>query len=65
MFTNRISVLAREKGLKHGYLAKQCGVAAQTFSNWTTNKTQPPLDKAFILADLLGVKVDDLHERSN
>lgn len=42
---------------------KELGISANTLSNWSTGKSIPSLDKAFKLADLLGVKVDDLYER--
>ncbi|KAF0821268.1 helix-turn-helix transcriptional regulator [Bacillus firmus] len=38
-------------------------ISANTLSNWSTGKSIPSLEKAFKLADLLGVKVDDLYER--
>ncbi|SMQ76011.1 DNA-binding transcriptional regulator, XRE-family HTH domain [Bacillus sp. OV166] len=62
MFTNRIEYLAKLKGVKHNYLAKECGVSIQTFSRWANNKTQPDLEKAFILAKILHCKMDDLVE---
>lgn len=42
---------------------QKLGVSANTLSNWSTGKSMPSLEKAFQLADLLGVKVDDLYER--
>lgn len=62
MFTNKIGYLAQVKGLRHNHLAKECGVSIQTFSRWVNNKTQPDLEKAFILATRFGVLVDELGE---
>jgi putative transcriptional regulator len=39
-------------------------VSTNTLSNWSTGKSIPSLEKAFQLADLLEVKVDDLYDRS-
>lgn len=36
---------------------------ANTISNWCTGKSYPSAIELFDLADLLGVKVDDLYER--
>lgn len=42
---------------------KELEVSANTLSNWSTGKSIPSLEKAYKLADLLGVRVDDLYER--
>ncbi|MFL0365395.1 helix-turn-helix transcriptional regulator [Pseudobacillus sp. 179-B 2D1 NHS] len=62
MFRNKIGYWAKEKGLKHRYLASCCGVSEQTFSRWVRNGTQPDLKQSFILAKLFGISVDDLGE---
>jgi transcriptional regulator with XRE-family HTH domain len=62
MFQNKIGYWAKEKGLKHRYLASCCGVSEQTFSRWVKNGTQPDLEKAFILAKLFGISVGELGE---
>ncbi|MGG4011400.1 helix-turn-helix transcriptional regulator [Bacillus smithii] len=62
MFQNKIAYWAEQKGIKYSYLAKKCGVSNQTLSRWVTNKTQPDLEKAFLLAHALGVSVDQLGE---
>ncbi len=43
------------------YLADQLGVSRQMISNYFTGKSYPPADKLFLLARLLGKKVDDLY----
>lgn len=60
MFENKIVYWAKERGLKHKYLAEHCSVSEQTFVRWVKNKNQPPLDKAFILAKLFQINVDQL-----
>ncbi len=62
MFFNKIAYWAQKKGIKHSYLANKCGVSNQTFSRWATNKTQPDLEKAFILARELNILVGELGE---
>lgn len=62
MFTNKISYWSDIKGVKHKHLARECGVSIQTFSRWVNNKTQPDLEKAFILSKLLDIQVDQLGE---
>lgn len=60
MFENKIAYWAETLGLKHKALAKQCGVSAQTFSNWVRNKTQPDLEHAYLLAKIMGITLDQL-----
>ncbi len=62
MFRNKIAYWAEKKGMKHKYLAKECGVSSVTFSSWVNNKTQPDLKQSFILARILDVSVNDLGE---
>ncbi|MGP9043320.1 helix-turn-helix domain-containing protein [Cytobacillus kochii] len=60
MFNNRIGYWADKKGVKHKYIANECGVTIQTFSRWVNNKTQPDLKQSAVVARILGVNVDDL-----
>ncbi|MGX2959507.1 helix-turn-helix transcriptional regulator [Peribacillus sp. JNUCC 23] len=57
-----IGNLIHEKGFKAKYIAAQLEVTPQQMSNWVNNRNYPPLEKAFKLAKLLGVKVDDLYD---
>jgi transcriptional regulator with XRE-family HTH domain len=59
----KIGELIEAQGLKKKYVAKEIGITPSQLSNWLAMKSYPPLDKAYILADLLKVKVDDLYER--
>lgn len=63
MYKSNIGQLIKQSPYKREYIMKNLGVSANTLSNWSTGKTLPSLDKAFQLADILGVKVDDLYER--
>jgi transcriptional regulator with XRE-family HTH domain len=59
---NKISYLLKEKGLKQNHVAKKMGVSEQTFSNWCRNITQPDLLQAYVLAKIIGVRIDELIE---
>lgn len=60
---SRIGFWIEERGYMKKYIAKQLGITQNQMSNWITGRSFPTLEKAFQLADLLGVKVDDLYER--
>jgi putative transcriptional regulator len=60
MFKNRIAYWAEVKGIKHKYLAKECGVSSVTFSSWVNNKRQPDLKQSAHLARILGITLDQL-----
>jgi transcriptional regulator with XRE-family HTH domain len=59
----RIEDLIKEKGLRKDFIAKKLGVSYRQLRNYETMDSFPPIDKAYILADLLGVKIDDLYSR--
>ncbi|MBO0961630.1 helix-turn-helix transcriptional regulator [Neobacillus sp. MM2021_6] len=63
MLRSRIGELLRVCKYRREYIIKELGVSQNTLSNWSVGNTYPTMDKAFILADLLEVKVDDLYER--
>lgn len=63
MIKSRIGELLRVSKYRREYIIKELEISQNTLSNWVTSKTYPTIDKAYILADLLGVKVDDLYER--
>ncbi|WP_206425313.1 helix-turn-helix transcriptional regulator [Staphylospora marina] len=42
-------------------LAKLLGEQTQTVNMWVIGRTRPPIDKAFRIAQLLGVKMEDLY----
>ena len=60
---SRIDEIIKMRGYKKKYVAEQIGVSANQLSNWIAGKNYPTLDKAFKLAEFLGVKVDDLYEK--
>ena len=65
MIRSRIGELLRVSKYRREFILKELDISKNTLSNWVSGKTYPTVDKAYILADLLGVKVDDLYERDN
>jgi putative transcriptional regulator len=63
MYKSNIGWLIKKSPHSREYIMKELGISANTLSNWSTGKSIPSLDKAFKLADILEVKVDDLYER--
>ena len=61
---SRIGELLRVSKYRREYIIKELGITQNTLSNWCTGKTYPTMDKAYILADLLEVKVDELYDRT-
>lgn len=58
-----IGRLIDERGYRRKFIADKMGVTPQQLSNWIHERNYPTIDKAFKLADLLGVKVDDLYTK--
>jgi transcriptional regulator with XRE-family HTH domain len=65
MFENKIAYWAEVKGIKHKYLAKECGVSSVTFSSWVNNKRQPDLKQSAHLARIFGITLDQLINGEN
>jgi transcriptional regulator with XRE-family HTH domain len=60
---SRIEKLIKKSGLRKDYIADKMGCTTRQLRNYETQKSILPMDKAYILAELLGVKVDELYER--
>ncbi|MFE8704146.1 helix-turn-helix transcriptional regulator [Cytobacillus sp. FJAT-54145] len=58
-----IEKLIKDRGLKKKFIAEKIEVSVAQLRNYETGHSLIPIDKAYILADILGVKVDDLYER--
>lgn len=59
---SNIRELAKQSGYRKSFIAENLQVSVQQYRNYETGHSLIPIDKAFILARLLGVKVDDLYE---
>jgi putative transcriptional regulator len=55
--------LLRVSKYRREYIIKELDITQNTLSNWVQGKTYPTIDKAYKLAELLEVKVDDLYSR--
>jgi putative transcriptional regulator len=64
MLVSQIGSLMKVSKYRREYIIEKLGVTQNTMSNWVQGKTYPTMDKAYILADLLEVKVDDLYNRT-
>jgi transcriptional regulator with XRE-family HTH domain len=60
----RLEELIKESGLRKDYIAKQIGCTTRQLRNYEKQVSILPMDKAYILAELLHVKVDDLYEKN-
>lgn len=56
----RIAMLRKEKGLTQEQLAEKVGVSAQAVSKWENDVSCPDITLLPLLADILGVTVDEL-----
>ncbi|WP_156341153.1 helix-turn-helix domain-containing protein [Cytobacillus solani] len=61
---SKIGDLINESGLKKKFIAEKLKVSVAQLRNYETGHSLIPIDKAYVLSELLGVKVDDLYERS-
>ncbi|MBA2878072.1 transcriptional regulator with XRE-family HTH domain [Anoxybacillus kamchatkensis] len=60
---SKIGEIIEKKGYKKKYVAEQVGVSANQLSNWIVGKNYPTVDKAFKLAEVLGVNIEELYEK--
>jgi putative transcriptional regulator len=63
MIKPRIGRLLRESKYKREFIIKELGISKNTLTNWIAGNTYPTIDKAFLLADLLEVTVEELYDR--
>lgn len=55
--------LIKDSGLQKKFIAEKLEVSVPQLRNYEKGHSLIPIDKAYILAELLGVKVDDLYSR--
>jgi putative transcriptional regulator len=63
MLISQIGSLMKVSKYRREYIIGKLGITQNTMSNWVQGKTYPSIDKAFLLADLLEVDVNDLYIR--
>ncbi|WP_182101806.1 helix-turn-helix transcriptional regulator [Niallia taxi] len=61
MLRSRIGELLRVSKYRREHIIKELGISPNTLTNWVTGKTYPTIDKAYILAQLLECKLEDLY----
>ncbi|MEI2361149.1 helix-turn-helix domain-containing protein [Priestia megaterium] len=59
---SKIGEIIDNQGYKRKYIAERMDITQSQLSNWISGRSYPPMDKAFKLAKVLNVKVDDLYE---
>lgn len=59
---SKVGPLIEKSGLRKGYIAEYLGVSVRQLRKYETGDSLIPMDKAYGLATLLKVKVDDLYE---
>jgi putative transcriptional regulator len=57
---NRLHVLRAERDWSQGELAERLGVSRQTVNALETGKYDPSLPLAFKIADLFGMKIEEI-----
>jgi transcriptional regulator with XRE-family HTH domain len=65
MLKSKIEKLIKDSGLKKAFIAEKLDISVKQLRNYETGHSLIPMDKGYILAELLGVKVDDLYERGD
>lgn len=60
---SNIEQLIKSSGLKKKFIAEELNVSVAQLRNYETGHSLMPIDKGFILADLLDCKLDDLYEK--
>jgi putative transcriptional regulator len=63
MIKPRIGKLLRVSKYRREFIIQELDISKNTLSNWIAGNTYPTIDKAFKLADLLEVSVEELYER--
>lgn len=61
----RLEALIIESGLRKDYIAGKLAISTRQLRNYELQKSYIPMDKAYILSDLLKCNVEDLYERTN
>lgn len=60
MFKDNLVQMRKLKHMTQEDIAEKVGVSRQAIAKWESGETEPSLDKCKLLADVLGVSIDDL-----
>jgi DNA-binding XRE family transcriptional regulator len=61
MLRSKMKIRLAELDMRQQELSETLGVTRQTMSLWANGKSNPTLETAFKIAELLDCKVDDLY----
>ena len=56
-----LAALRSKRGLTQTQLGEMCGADKSVVSHWETGRSAPRIDALILVADALGVLVDDLY----
>jgi len=57
---NRIKEVLDKRGIKQTWLAEQLGKSFNTVNAYAQNRSQPPMDVLYKIAEILDISVKDL-----
>lgn len=60
MFRDNLVQIRKLKGMTQEDIAEKVGVSRQAVAKWESGETSPDLEKSRLLAEVLGVSLDDL-----
>lgn len=63
MLISHIGDLIEKSGLKKKFIADKLGISVKQLRNYETGKSLIPMDKAFILKDILNCSLDDFYTK--
>lgn len=63
MLRCRLEELIKNSGLKKDFIANKIGISSRQLRNYELQKNYIPMDKAYLLAEILNCKLDELYER--
>ncbi|MGD6898588.1 DNA-directed RNA polymerase subunit alpha C-terminal domain-containing protein [Bacillus infantis] len=64
MLICQIETLIRKSGLRKDFIADKLGITTRQLRNYELQKSYIPMDKAYILAEILKCSLDDLYKES-
>ncbi|MCA1029209.1 helix-turn-helix domain-containing protein [Cytobacillus kochii] len=62
MLICRIEQLIQNSGFRKNYIAERLGISVRQLRKYEKQESLIPIDKAYLLAKMLNIKVDDLYE---
>lgn len=60
IFSERLTILIKEKKMSKRELAREIGVSAMSVSDWSTGKIQPTAENIYLIAEYFSISSDYL-----